>query len=841
MFKIIKGSDKRYPSKTLNLDNGSGIALNVEGSDLATAPKNILYGGLQTGRDGQSRKNTTRDNAQFTITYHLQGGQGPARLVQLHRDLSQLDLDVREYEENGIGEPVWLAFRASDGLDLPEPVFGQFSLFVRILHINVTGWAANITNPNVRAGSWGTAATLTVAPYAEGLEQACGLASGAVKVDPDYGLIVLDGDTDINNFTNPSFGHSTYDNDWTISASGGGTATKTQITAPGLTRSYNSACLVSHSGSSGAARLTQTVNPNNTSAFFTSCYCRKPDGSEVTASDLKIVNKGADVSTEFVAVGDGWYLAFQSGITPSSSAYGVEIQTGKSVIVDDLTCANHDGVFDNFTPFSFLNGDHLGCSWDGTPHDSKTDATDGVVEWSMTREFHGEWTVTGWATVVGDPHANSSGEAAIWSYKEDASNYVSFGYTSYSGSNRVLILEKNGSSDTAAIPLARYDSFHFAIVQDSSGLSVYINGAAIAISLADTEGFSGSGTLSIGHDNQMTTRRCNWAIDAPRIWGKALSSTEINRMHSNEVAVKTNGDLLGIPPFVWTHDGGGSFENDMDTANNDFNWAVIGGVSGDLPAETKLQYATLNHDNGFFHVAMKAVEYARHIQPEGLFWFNSFTTGTTSGGEYFIAEITHQDRDLWNGQNDLIAVVSDPAASAVMGGGARTFTPYVEYPERRYAWDPVSGESPTSIEEEFIVEMSFAVGFAKGVQKIQSIGIYVLVEAALPANWNISDLIVMPRPHCRISGDAFDNYAIGGTLVIRDHEAYVTDSSNDYLPANHEGDKIECLPGRYNWLFHFDYEYAAPGGAGSVYAPAASFTLTPTITPRFNLLGGPIA
>ena len=107
---------------------------------------------------------------------------------------------------------------------------------------------------------------------------------------------------------------------------------------------------VMHGGSSGSAKLvagtnvgnfTQSVNLGNTNSYTLSAYAYT-DGSAVTSSDASLFVNNNTVSTTYTSVGSGWYqlTATVTG-TASSQAYGVQVATGRTVYVDDLSLWNY--------------------------------------------------------------------------------------------------------------------------------------------------------------------------------------------------------------------------------------------------------------------------------------------------------------------------------------------------------------------------------------------------------------------------------------------------------------------------------------------------------------------
>lgn len=850
MLKIIKG-DKRIPNYTLALDSLDGIALSVEGSTFSAAKKNLLYSGLQTGRDGQRRINTTRDNAEIQLNYRINGGDGPARLVQLQRDLARLDLDIRKYEEQGIGEPTYLAYRLNDGLDLPEPVLGQFSLFVRILHIDIKEWAANAANPGIRQMVTGTSATLTVAPYAEGAEQICGQVTGGIKVDPQWGLIVLDDTTNANLFTNPSFAHTTWDTGWTVTAVSGAIS-KTQITSGA--RSYDSAVFVSHQGIAGTGTLTQNITLTQAENFI-SCYARLPEGGTPASTDFQMYINSTALTTYYVDNGDGWYLCWAK-VDESAAAFdaGVVVKADKVVIFDDFLLAptlytSPSAEADLFPP-PFVNGDYLGCEWDSTAHNSKTTVPkDGRLNWDIDTAFFDNFTIALWTTPTYLEHDDSGSNVPyIWQYYVNSFEYVGLRYLPHASGPKLRLIKNGGTDDDFTPSIKANTPVHLTVVQTDSAVQLYINGAvksSIELTAIDTN-FVDSGGFWLGASTA-NSRKTQWATDGLMLWDRDLTAAEISQLYNNQKDVKANGDMLGMPPFVWTYDNDGKIENDMDTTANDYNYAVVGGVTGDLPASVKILYNDYDtYEEDVLFIGVKAIDYSQPINMNNVWWLDmSSVAGQTEGtGEFFTDTLTLRPEQLaaWEGKFRVIAVYSNSPSAA---GSTHTHTIRLDISDHdQYTWDNRSFDS-TSFLTQYAVDIGDAIYKRTYVKAgtVPTISPNILVDPVLTSNWEMSDLFILPYPLTKITGMESSSFTNTDQLMVEGRQAslHTTVDANEFSVVSYEGDTLEVLPGKMNWLFHLLLDDVG-GVPGRAYNQDNSFKIGELhITPRFNLLGGPIA
>lgn len=220
-----------------------------------------------------------------------------------------------------------------------DPLWGQFG-GVKKYHIKsgVVSLGRQYSASNIRHEKALIARlSLTIAPYADGLEQRLGSAIGGVLEDtigtPDgisRGTIIPEATT--NKFTNPIFGHSTWNNGYTAAAN---IIVSENTDKEFITHGTSSAKITSLADAQ--TEFYQTINVGNASAHTLSCYVKKPDGTAVTDSDLTLYYGAINVVETYTSEGNGWYRVTGpiTGIAAGTPA-GVRAKERSTIYVDGL-------------------------------------------------------------------------------------------------------------------------------------------------------------------------------------------------------------------------------------------------------------------------------------------------------------------------------------------------------------------------------------------------------------------------------------------------------------------------------------------------------------------------
>lgn len=127
-----------------------------------------------------------------------------------------------------------------------------------------------------------------------------------------------------------------------------------------------------YGGSVGSAKVVvgsnttdyiQSVNVGNTNSYNLSAYAYT-DGSAVTASDAELFYNGSTVSTNYTAVGGGWYKLSGTVVGAASSRdYGVRVKSARTVYLDNLSLRDAGTVTGTLTSSIFDSGFTNGANW----------------------------------------------------------------------------------------------------------------------------------------------------------------------------------------------------------------------------------------------------------------------------------------------------------------------------------------------------------------------------------------------------------------------------------------------------------------------------------------------
>lgn len=838
LLRLISGPDPRYPTRTLQIANSSSTAnihLRMNGFAPGPGKKKVIYSGESTRFDGEQRVSSSRGNARFNLTYDL-NSSSPARIQSLQGEIERFFQDAGLYEEHESGEPVWLEDRWQDGLDdVPAPVLGQFSHYLRILDAEVQDWPKSLHSGALVAGNVeGVAASLVCRPHSEGLEQQLFNAIGQVEVGP---LGVMAAPATTNLFTNPSFAHTTFNQGWTASAADLYVAETAGLTYPerGAAHLYNQ--------NSAVRNFTQTMTLSATTHVL-SFVAKKPDLSAVTSSDVVVWGAGSARTTTFISLGDNKYLCYAAfTASAGSSTYGVEVKGRRDVIVSDFNLHANNTSFTSY-PVAFGAGHIPGCTWSGTAHDSTSTRSATTYKRVLADELSGEFVMMFWAVPLWGA-TDISGNATLMTYVIASDN---FGLSFLDAGNVWSFTGSVGGTSPSISSGAQTHTYgtpvHFAIHQDISAANykLYINGALAGTSSAIAPIINGGGTLYLGNSNGGTQPFNGW-IDGLRVFKYGLSATQIAAFYTAELAVKTAATkALGGFPYLWTKDGDGVLDAVDDTGRD--NFCIIGGISGDVEGltEWRIQPPTSTPPRCFW-LGRKAVSSGFEA---ALLWLEhqGVADAGTSGGEYFTATSS--------GNMTLIDTITTADMENFRGryryiGHFYVTTNNVTV-KPAFHWNAASetsatfGDTVTVATNALMLLRDFGelnIFYNDNRLKPTSIVVYLSVTPVTGTSTIRLDFIqLLPYPNARIQAtDASISISAGDLLIISGTEAYIHRSSDNAFryDCEYRGDPVDVLPNKYNYIFFL------PGEEGTAYDIADTGTFTVYVTPRWLLPGGAIA
>lgn len=391
VLKLHYGADKRNPTRTLDLseDTATGnIFMNSGGFTPGPGQMNVLWSGQSIRFDGQKRVASSRDNARVTFTYNLRGDT-TTHVGWIQRQINRFFLEAGLYEEGSQGEPVWLEYRWYDGLkSLPAPTFGQFSQYYRVLWADVPKWPDDLHNNNtlITGNVTGVVMELICAPYAEGLRQKVGNATGLADVDADVDLKwVLTTEME-NDFTVAG---------WTEHASNDYTFFEYYIDASNYVRvhyEHASTRIQVKEVEGGATTSTNWAVSGLTAGTAVHIVCVNDEGSSLTL----YVNGVSRISTGGFTSSAGGTLQLGGSVSAAAATCYTTTLDGWRVWSTTLTSIQADVLYDNELPIKTAGG------WIGKPPYLKTRLGDGVIE-NVDDATRDNWGVIG--NVAGDDKA----------------------------------------------------------------------------------------------------------------------------------------------------------------------------------------------------------------------------------------------------------------------------------------------------------------------------------------------------------------------------------------------------------------------------------------------------
>ena len=420
--------------------------------------------------------------------------------------------------------------------------------------------------------------TLIVGPYAEGLEQRLGTASGYVVEDTvgaidgrSRAVIVDKGITNL--FTNPILGHSTYSNDYTVSNAALQMSKNTDkaFVAYGV----NSVKLVN---TDSVSRFFSTsINEASTASRTLSCYARLPDGSAISATQCALYH-GAAKTTVYTAVpnGNGWYrLTSTFARTTGAIETGLQVEAGYTVYADGF---QFEGVSN---AHQLSCGDFLGNAWTGTAHDSTSTSTAGMLRFPFSTMIDlGEFTIE---VALEMSHASTFGSRM---YIYTASTATTFRAMFFDTDDKFYFGDGTTQISTAAQTFAAGDKFVFHFVASKAGgLKLYVNG----VDSGSAGGYVPIATpgdyLYIGSDN--ATYWGDMKFKLFKTYRRAMTQAEVTARYNNLSPLITDNQYIEPIPYLWNKDGDGIVDNCDDSTRD--NWAIANGIPGNTAAQTEIQ------------------------------------------------------------------------------------------------------------------------------------------------------------------------------------------------------------------------------------------------------------
>lgn len=609
--KVILRQGNRY----LDISSGRYKPITFVPPSAVLTP--LLAGGTSANRYGGSAKLGERANdRQWTFTVRVRGAS-EAECEAAGMILGNfLALATRN-------NPVYLDYRGNSDI-ATEPLWGQYGASHRfeITHADPPAVWENYLLGSLRERAIVYSVTVTIKPFQAGKRQRLMSAKGFVSQDTigtgtgqSRGIIV--GKIITNKFTNPVFGHSTWNNGWTAGA---------DITAArNVDKQYilwgqNSAKLISRGSATNT--FTQSIAAGNTNTHYVTAYVKCPDGAAITAGEFNVNYNAVSYPTGVDYLGDGWYRLGQSvtGIV-GAAALGLDIQVDRVVYLAGMQ------MWESSDPAPLVQGDLLGCEWGSTAHASESSSTAGRMRLAIGNDVfnvaQGSFRII-WRAPM---HEITNTVTLI---DDDATGYK----LDYLGSTNVFrFSDGTNNVDSAVFPLPQDGStptvLHCTWSED--GLSLVVNGtrttnSAITIPTLATYIYIGSSASS--------TAFPDGTILDFAIYDHVITAAEALADYNNIKQSADELDRIGAIPYFWTKDGDDVLDNCNDSSRD--NFAIVGGIPGDYPAETLIGAATSSNFNTFGSAYLSNLPMDTFYSPSSMVFADQSGTadGSSCGGEF---------------------------------------------------------------------------------------------------------------------------------------------------------------------------------------------------------------
>lgn len=774
-----------------------------------------LASGTSANRYGGARKVGQRAaDRSLSMLVHIRG--------QSEREVSAGAGAVRAFldQAGDESEPVYLVYWPNS--DTPEPLWGQGRLYYEVLSAQ-TALDQIFGQRGLREKAARLSVTLLVKPFALGKKQRLVSAKGAAREDTigsnfSRGLVVQDGAL-TNIFTNPVFGHSTYDNDWTTAAtlvSEKNTEEKFILFGVASARLY---CITSAAGA-----FTQSLTLA-ASTHVLSCYAKREDGAAVTTSDMRIIYNAIEQTTTYVSIGDGWYLC-QASVTGTGIAAGtgVSVQYPRQIYVDGFQAV----AAADQRPFFY--GDQLGCAWSSTAHASTSTQTATALSITATSDTFRE--AQGCVRIVWRPHlANTASLTTQYLFSTNPAGLSAYYQAS---DDKFYLTDGTNTVSTAAQTFAAFDRIILHFVWGPSGLAIYKNGAVDGSS-ANFDPVAAT-TLFILSNASSAAQAVGTVMDFT-VFGVELTAAQVLDDYNNLTQVAADVERVGALPWLWTRGGDDIFaavDGTVSTVEKD-NWGVAGGIPGSMPARTQIKLTESVSTTNFYLSLLPQTEF---FYPDGILWREGNGTadaGASSDDAYEVITVTTSETGL------LTINAIAPWIFRQMAGKEYTFFARIRDAgsgasiRARFGGsdNAIFSDAYTALTGSFAIQLCQPIVFpiydyfftGLGIE-LDTLGIQLRCKRTSgSADVHTDYLALMPVPLLKISNAE----AISGLAYDSEVGAALWNSSNNdfLLPTSALGGTIEVEPARYNLIL---LQFAT-----------ATVTLTLTfntflITPRYALL-----
>jgi len=793
-------------------------------------------GGTATNRfGGANRVGMVAVNSSLSFGINISGSSA-AEIEQAIRDVDKF---LRQAGDES--DPLYLEWRPDNNVPA-EPIWGQFGAYLRSEVI----WGA-IYKPQ-DYGSAGQRTTLLtgvpvemeIKPYARGLSQRVGSAKGFVwenNIFSEDGLLsgLHIGETYTNFHSNPVFGHSTYNNGWTA---GSNLAISKNTDKRYRLFGKNSARVISRGTTLNT--FTQSLSLTVGQPATLSYYVKLPDGGVVSATQVEITYNGSTQTTTYSAASNGWYR-LRADITVASvppHPYGIIVKNGYTVYVDGAQVKEAPKFFN-----PFMYGDMLGCIWNGTAHASDSTSTETYLRFPAEQQIDvgGGTMRMVWKT----DSANTAYTGNVFLFRNQTSNFgLSFDFTN----DRFIFTDGTNSANGATRSFAAGDTFIIHCTwSKANGLKLYVNGAADGAGNA-TYTPPTLGTYNYLGSTSIPDQHIGGTFKGLEFYSHEMTAAQALADYNNAQPLIADNQMLSPIPYRWTKDGDDIVDNAIQGTTY-HNYAVFGGIPGNVPAETEhlIDVGAMGSETKLILAQAELDEWA---DPAGNFFRNAGGTATTS------ADVDSDVRtESVNTTNVFVTALTDinyfdPLAGRSLALIARLSDAGANLTAATF-WDLTGSNAVLTDFKAIVADATRRVFVLDNIlvptkrdllahrrssmiilDDQVDIGVVLVRTSAGAANVTIDYIFLAPRPLLELT---YSGLSASDFFLISGREAYIVQASGTQYnltgkPATVGRDPLELLPNKVNILF------SLLGGDGEANTITRTLTYVYTdIIPRYAI------
>lgn len=365
--------------------------------------------------------------------------------------------------------------------------------------------------------------------------QVATVTGGVVYMAGKFGKAVSIATGTTNLFSDPSCEYDANLTQWTDFTSAG-TFTSTRSTEVEPLYGTYTGKLVCSASASGL--FYQSLTPT-AGAVVVTAYVRKADKSAITSSDCNVYI-GADRTTTYTSIGDGWYrLRATTTASGSATQIGLRVLQSKTLYVDGLMCEPGRSMQGPYCDGSMGTGH----AWSNpaTPNVGSSTRTSAALSYTLpTIDYAAPATIMAWVNLDTTTPVDYQ---YLWYPNNDS-------YAAYRNASGTLVV---GTVGCGALPAGWV---HVALTTDGAGTNTaYVNGVS-------------KGTASITRDYLTTwyvgirasQYRTEGFIDDFAIIGRALPAAEIRSIYESNAPIFAETSTFSFRPtpkgLIWADDEG---------------------------------------------------------------------------------------------------------------------------------------------------------------------------------------------------------------------------------------------------------------------------------------------